>query len=171
MPAPDFLSYTKKVLNASRRADANATEAQRAAGNARVGTVYMHGMRVSIEYPKGASRKGKKPDGTEWSRVVRNPYGYVCGTKSSDDELLDVWIGDHPASQLVFTFDFLTSDGEHDEIKAVLGCRNVDEAKKVIRDNYPENFMDERIGEIRGMFMGDFKKFLGNSGMLKKKAK
>lgn len=168
MPAAEYHTYVKKLLQASRRADAGATLAQREANNARVGRLYVHGLKIAIEYPKGSVRRGHSKDGSIWTRAVRNPYGYINRTVSADGEHLDVWIGDHLDSQLVFTFEFLTSRGDHDEIKAVIGAKNLDEAKKVIANNYPDNFVEERVGEIRGFFFPEFKKFLQTSGIMKK---
>ena len=158
MPAPDFHNYARRVQIAARRADATASLAQREAGNARVGRVYLHGLEVAVEYPKGSIRKGKGGDGKVWSRVMRNHYGRLNRVPAAaDGEPVDVFIGDHPEAQLAFRFEFLTRDGEHDEDKYVLGVRNLAEAKKVIRDNYPDGFLETRIGEIRGMLMSDFK--------------
>ncbi|PTT91334.1 hypothetical protein DBR45_55290, partial [Pseudomonas sp. HMWF031] len=43
------------------------TEAQKEAGNYKKGKVRLHGLDISIENPKGSTRKGKDQDGKEWS--------------------------------------------------------------------------------------------------------
>lgn len=170
MPVSNFSEYARRVAAAARRADADPTEAQREALNFRVGKVHFHGLEISITNPKGSIRRGKSSGGKEWERVMAHHYGHICRTESEDGEQFDVFIGEYPESQLAFTFDFLTSDYEHDETKAVIGVRNLNEAKTVIRKNYPDGWLDDRIGEIRGYFMADFKKWLRKSGMWKKKA-
>lgn len=172
MPAPDFHNYAAKLRAAERRADPDATEAQREAGVAKVGRIHCHGLTVSVEYPKGAIRRGVSADGSKWARAVKNPYGYINGTTTqSDGEQLDVWIGDHLESQVAFLFSFLTPAGEHDEYKCILGARNLAEAKDVIRTNYPESWIETRVGEIRGIFMPELKAALQKKGLMKKKSK
>jgi hypothetical protein len=172
-PVPlDLPRYAAKIRAAARRADPGATAAQRDAGTARVGKVHLHGLRVSIEYPAGATRRGTGADGKPWSRVVTAPYGYINRTETaSDGEQLDVWLGDHPESQLGFLVAFLKADGSFDEWKACLGVRNYREAKKLIDDNYPSDFWADRVGEVRGIFMPEFKKHLATEGLMKKKVR
>lgn len=172
MPAPDFHAYADKLRSAERRADPDASQAQREAGVARVGTLHFHGLTVSIEYPKGSTRRGTGADGKPWSRTVKNAYGYIRGTRTkSDGEQLDVWVGDHPGSQLAFLVSFLTKDGEFDEYKLVVGVRNYAEMKALINSNYPDGFWDSRVGEVRGVFMPELKKHLNDAGLMKKKAR
>jgi len=167
---PAFDRYSKILATAARRADTDPTEAQRDAGNARVGRAHIHGFAISITHPRGSIRKGTSADGNQWSRVLQNSYGYIRKTKAEDGDFLDVFLADHPQSQLVYTFDFLTPDHEHDETKAVMGARNINEAKTVIRKNYPDGWLDTRIGEIRGMTTQQFREWLKKQKMLKKSA-
>jgi hypothetical protein len=161
-----------RLRAAHRRADTDATQAQRDAGVARVGQLNVHGLRVSIEYPPGATRSGIGRDGKKWSRVVKHSYGYIRGTRTgSDGEQLDVWVGDHLGSQLSFLVSFLTADGEFDEYKLVLGVRNYAEMKKIIDGNYPDGFWDDRVGEVRGVFVPELKKHLADEGLMKKKTR
>lgn len=159
MPA-NFHEYAKRLSAAARRADARATDAQREANVARVGKVFCHGLELSITHPVGSVRRGTSPDGKKWARVVRHHYGYINRTTAEDGEHLDVWVGPHPDAQLAFTFDLLKPSGDHDETKAVVGVRNLREANKVISDNYPDGWLEDRVGEVRGYFMPEFKKWL-----------
>jgi len=165
-----FDQYHKIVARAARRADTDPTEAQLEAGNARVGRLHLHGFAISITHPKGGIRKGRSADGKAWSRVMQHSYGYIRKTEAEDGDFVDVFLAEHPQSQLVFTFDFLTPDHEHDETKVIMGARNVNEAKAVIKKNYPDGWLDDRIGEIRGMTTQQFRAWLKKQNMLKKSA-
>ncbi len=168
MPAPAYHTYDRKVHIAARDADPDASQAQREAGNAAVGKFHIHGLSISLEYPKGSIRRGVGKGGKEWSRVVTAGYGYIRGTETaSDKEQLDVWLGPHPASQVGFLVSFLDGDGNFDEYKTVLGVRNLNEAKQIIVDNYPPDFWETRVGEVRGFFLPDLKKHLRKLGVMK----
>lgn len=169
MPAPDFHNYARRLATAARRADPTATEAQREAGNARIGRVFMHGLEIAVEYPRGSIRRGIGADGKPWARAINGAgYGYInCTKTASDGEQLDVWLGDHPASQLGFLVSMLTPEGEFDEYKACLGVLNHAEAKKLITSNYPTGWWDTRVGEVRGFFIPDLKKHLHSLGVMK----
>ena len=170
MPAPDYDTYAKRLAIAAREADTNPTQAQREAGNHRVGHMYLHGLDISIEVPKDGIRRGKDKDGNAWSKRVTAHYGRIRRTRSSGDgEPVDVWIGSHPSSQLVYVFDQLNHKGEFDEHKVVAGIRNIHEAKKIIRDNYPEGHLENNIGEIRGMTMEQFRQWLKSHAPTKSK--
>lgn len=171
MPAPEFHTYAAKVTRAARRADADATEAQREAGNARVGKVYFHGIECSIEWPKGSTRTGTGKDGKKWSRPMYAHYGRINRTTGKDDEHVDFYCGPHPESQIVFVISQLDEDGNLDEHKCVMGCRNVQEAKKLYLSHFPSWWKDERLGEIRGYTMSQFKDWLKSDCPVKNRTK
>lgn len=171
MPPPLFHTYAAKVLRAVRRTDARATEAQRAAGNARVGKVYCHGLELSVEWPRGSTRRGVGKDGKPWSRPMHAHYGYINRTTSPHDgDHVDFYLGDHPESQIVFVISQLDADGNLDEHKCVLGTRNVAEAKKLYLAHYPDWWADERLGEVRGYTMDQFKQWLDTDNPVKNTA-
>lgn len=170
MAHPKFHTYADKIREAVRRADRTATAAQIDAGVARVGKVFLHGLEVSIEKPKGSTRTGRSADGKTWARKMTAHYGYINKTTAEDGEHVDVFMGEHPESQLVFLMHQLTPDGDHDEIKVVMSTRNVTEAKQVYLSNYPDGWADERLGEVRGLTMEQFKVWLKKHCPYKKNA-
>jgi hypothetical protein len=172
MPAPQFMQYVRKALHAARRADASASEAQREAGNSRVGKLYIHGLELSIEWPKGAVRKGTDSEGKSWTRPMHAHYGRINRTTSPHDgDHVDFYLGEHPDSQIVFVVDQLDKRGNLDEHKCIIGCKNVAEAKKLYLAHYPDWWKDDRMGEVRGCTMQQFKQWLASDNPVKNRTK
>ena len=76
----------------------------------------IEGGEVVIERPKG-SRHPEYPE-----IVYPLDYGYIVGTRASDGEELDLWLGSAPGRKLVAlvaTVDALRRDVE---IKLLIGC-------------------------------------------------
>ena len=81
-PAPAKYSlppHRTRVIEAAEQTHTEPTEAQIAAGNYRKGLVYMHGLAIRIENPRGTVRKGKnKGTGKAWeSPPLPTHYGYI----------------------------------------------------------------------------------------------
>lgn len=171
MAHPLFHTYAEKIRVAASRANPNATLAQLEANVARLGKVYLHGLELSISHPKGSARRGTSKDGKVWSRKVTAHYGYLNRTTGDDGDHVDVFVGNHPESQLVFLMHQLDADGNHDEVKVVMACRNVTEAKETYLGNYPEGWVDDRLGEVRGLTMYQFKDWLRDKCPYKAKKK
>lgn len=167
----DFSSYAKRVSRANRQVHGTPTESQREAGNFKTGKLHLHGLDLRIEYAKGGVRTGTSPDGTKWKRVMTCPYGRIKRTVGLDGEAVDFFLGAHPESQLVFVISQLDSDGNLDEHKCVLGTRNVTEAKKTYLSNYPDGWGDERMGEVRGYFVKQFRDWLKTDAPRKNRTK
>lgn len=167
----NFSSYAKRVSRANREVHGTPTEAQRAAQNFRHGRLHIHGLECMIEYPTGGIRTGTSPDGTKWKRIMTCPYGRIKRTVGLDGEAVDFFLGSHPESQLVFVISQLDADGNLDEHKCILGTRNVTEAKKTYLSNYPPGWDNERMGEIRGFFVQQFRDWLKTDAPHKNRAK
>lgn len=147
------------------------TEAQKKAGNYRKGHIRFNGLDISVENPKGSVRRGKDASGKSWSCVMPADYGYVKQTEGADGDHVDVFIGPHPTSHVVFIInqnDHRT--GKFDEHKAMLGYRSEKEACA----DYCKAFSDgkgmARIGSIETVSIDAFKKWL-KSGKVRKAAK
>ena len=78
------------------------TEAQRIAGNYRVGRVTIHGLRIAIEQPRGSVRSGTDADGTAWSCRLAAHYGYFVGTRGADGDGVDVFVGPNTGSEAAY---------------------------------------------------------------------
>jgi hypothetical protein len=97
------------------------TESQREAGNYAKGHVRIHGLDITIETPRGESRK------PGWPKLAAH-YGYVKGTKGHDGDHFDVFIGPDTDSEIVVVVDQVNQNGQFDEHKALIGFRSTDEA-------------------------------------------
>ncbi|AZB55026.1 hypothetical protein EBL89_06760 [Cereibacter sphaeroides] len=84
------------IAKAARQV-AEPTEAQKEAGNYRKGHARIQGTDLSIETPKGATRSGKAPDGSEWSVEMPAHYGYFKGSIGADKDHVDFYMGERRA--------------------------------------------------------------------------
>jgi uncharacterized protein YcfJ len=134
------------------------TQAQIEAGNYRKGRLNLQGLDISIESPKGSTRSGRDEMGREWSREMKDHYGYIRRTEGADGEQMDVFVGPDPQSDRVFIIDQLRQDtGGFDEHKAFVGYPNQLSAMRAYRRNYDA---DWRMGPVTEMSMAEFKAWL-----------
>ena len=59
------------------------SQAQIEAGNYKKGHVSIHGMDISIENPKGSTRRSKPEAKNQWEQEMQDHYGYIKGTDGS----------------------------------------------------------------------------------------
>ena len=113
------------------------TLAQIRAGNYAKGHLYAHGLRISIENPKGSYRTGKDRNGKAWRSLLTMHYGYVRGAEGADGDKLDVFVGPDLNSELVFVIDQVRPDtGKFDEIKVIIGHSSPEKARDAYLQNY-----------------------------------
>ncbi|MGV8823038.1 MuF-C-terminal domain-containing protein [Methylibium petroleiphilum] len=150
-PAPaavEAVANIEKLLGTPLDADAHEaatsplndrpepTQAQKDAGNYKVGHIRVQGMDVSIENPRGSVRRGTSPDGTAWENTLAHHYGYLKGTKAIDGDQVDVFIGPNPDSPRAFVVDQVDDKGKFDEPKALIGFDSIEDAKAGYLANY-----------------------------------
>ncbi|WP_151721071.1 PLxRFG domain-containing protein [Acinetobacter ursingii] len=136
------------------------TQAQIEAGNYKKGHVNIQGLDISIENPKGSTRSGKRPDGSEWSHTMSDHYGYIKRTTGADNEHIDTYVGNHPESDHVFVVDQLDQQtGGFDEHKVMLGFNDLDSATKAYKSNFDDGW---KVGPIKSMNIDEFKDWLKN---------
>lgn len=138
----------------------NASDAQIEAGNYKKTKFSWNGMRISIEAPKGSTRRGK------WGeKVMNNDYGYIRGTTGADGDHVDCFIGDNLDSEIVFVIDQskMGRNKSFDEHKVVIGCENKKQAKDLYLNNFHSGW---KCGEISSFTVDQFKKWL-NEGCQK----
>ncbi|MCY4059792.1 MAG: hypothetical protein OXG44_17530, partial [Gammaproteobacteria bacterium] len=156
------------VVNVAGQTDSvetDPTEGQKEAGNYKKAHVQLGGLDLSIENPKGSTRSGKAPDGTEWSVTMPEHYGYVRRTEGADGDQVDVYVADDDAADPtgpVFVVDQFDADtGRWDEHKAFIGFS--DDLERV-QETYDAAFDDgrgpERRKGIKRMTFDEFKTWL-----------
>lgn len=60
------------------------SDAQKDAGNYKKLHFNCHGLRFSIENPRGSTRTGVSKDGTSYQNTMSCDYGYIRGTEGAD---------------------------------------------------------------------------------------
>ena len=119
------------------------------------GYIDFQGIQIDVENVKGSTRRGTGPDG-DWSTFMHAHYGEIRGTKGTDGDLLDVYVGDnHDSSIVVVVHQYNPWDGKYDEDKVILGCESVEEAIGLYKKQYdrPGFYRD---GEYTAMPIGAF---------------
>lgn len=107
-----------------------------------VGTVNFRGLTIHVENKAGSVRKGKGPNGKEWSTFMHYTYGEILGTKGTDGDKLDVYVGPNKKAKDVYIVHqnhpgtHPTKAGKFDEDKVMLGFNSPEEAKEAYLKQY-----------------------------------
>lgn len=155
----------RRIAAAAAETHREPSAAQLAAENYRKGRVTVHGLPITIETPRGAVRSGVSKSGRRWSVTMAHHYGYIRLTESeADGDHVDVFIGRHPESELVFVIDQVKPSGRFDEHKCMLGFRSAREARKGYLACYSDDWTG--FGGIRPLTLPAFKRWLqtGDTG-------
>ncbi|HQB52625.1 MAG TPA: hypothetical protein PLX62_06940 [Bacteroidales bacterium] len=162
--APDpFVSIAK----AEGQVDLRPTEEQKKAGNYKKGHVNLLGFDISIENPAGSVRSGVSKDGTKWSNLMNNTYGYFRRTEGKDGDQVDVFIGDNLDSDAVYVVDQVDPEtGVFDEHKVMLGFNSAESARENYLANYEPGW--KGLGAISKMSLEGFKEWLGDAKRTRK---
>jgi hypothetical protein len=145
------------------------TQAQKDAGNYKVGRVKVGGMDISIENPQGSERRGTDSSGKAWATPMRDHYGYFKGTEAADGDKLDVFI--KPGTPQDFSGTAYVVDqidpgtGKFDEHKVVFGAADQAEAEAIYRRNYDADW--KGLGAITPLPMPAFKAWASSNATRK----
>ena len=129
-----------KQEDAREEVNIDPSEAQKEAGNYKMGHLKIDGFDISIENPKGSIRSGEDKDGNKWSNEMPADYGYFKGTVGNDKDHIDVFLGDKPEIDRVYIVDQTNKDGSFDEHKVLMGFGSIGEAKKNYRLSYEKGW-------------------------------
>ena len=126
-----------EIMAETENVDLTPTDAQKEAGNYRMGHISVKGMRISIENPIGSKRYFTKENGERGFVVMNNHYGYFNVSKGKDGDAVDVFIGPNIENfERVYCIDQSKKDGTFDETKVMLGFDSKQEAKDAYLSNY-----------------------------------
>ncbi|CUJ68357.1 LPD5 domain-containing protein [Achromobacter xylosoxidans] len=138
------------------------TDAQKDAGNYKVGRTRIAGMDISIENPEGSERRGTSPDGTSWANRMAGHYGYIRRTQGADGDQVDVFVRPGTTSDFagpVFVIDQVDpAGGRFDESKVMLGYDTREDAERAYRDSYTPDWRG--MGKITQMDVPTFKRWI-----------
>ncbi len=113
------------------------------------------GLPVIIEWPKGSTRVGTRPDGTQFKTEMKADYGYIPDTTAAGDkEKLDVYIGPDKDADYAYIVEQTTEDGEFDEYKIMLGFDSLEDAEKTYLEHVDEDLLGD-IGEVDFEYLFD----------------
>lgn len=158
-PPPDYSVFAPQGYKQGGRA--SPTEAQKHAGNYSKQHLSFHGLPISIETPKGATREGKDHTGKVWRCKMPADYGYIKRTEGADGDHFDVFVGPDRGSRMVFLInqnDHRT--GKFDEHKAILGTTSERQAVALYCAAFSDGCGAKRIGSIEPMSLDAFKHWL-----------
>lgn len=155
-------SVAEQITEQREVVNTEPTEAQKEAGNYRMGHVKIDGMDVSIENPKGSIRRGTDADGKKWESEMHYDYGYIRGTKAVDNDHIDIFLSDNPETGNVFVVDQVNpKTGEFDESKVMYGFASEQEARDAYLSNYEKGW--KGLGKITEVTREEFKKWIESS--------
>ncbi|MCK9382129.1 MAG: hypothetical protein M0P95_13845 [Sulfuritalea sp.] len=142
------------------------TPAQIDAGTYAKGHLDLHGLKISIENPKGSTRRGTDASGRPWETEMKSHYGYIKRTLAKDGDHVDVFIGGRPESTRAFVIDQIDpKTGKYDEPKVILGALDETEARAIYQANYEPGW--KGLGAITPMEMDAFKGWVNSEASKK----
>ena len=159
-------STQSAVKSASAEVETSPTEAQKKAGNYKMGHVKVGAFDVTIENPKGSERSGTDANGKKWSVKMNNTYGYIRGTEGVDGDHIDVFLAedmDKWDGKYVFVVDQYNPDGTFDEHKVMLGFNSMEEARSAYLSNYENGWENGRRIDVTAVNLEDFEKWIESS--------
>jgi hypothetical protein len=104
------------------------SQAQRNAGNYKLGKVHYQGFAIGIENPRGTYRTGIDANGNKWKSRLSDHYGKLLGTRGADGDAIDVFLGQYPNATRVYAINQFIN-GRFDELKLMMGYQNMESAR------------------------------------------
>lgn len=160
-------TFSKRLEKAKAETDVNPTDAQKKAGNYRMGHIKFGGYSMSIENPKGSTRSGIDRNRKPWSIDMKDTYGYIGKKYGTDGDHLDFFINDDADLDTfdgrVYVVDQKNEDGTFDEHKVMYGYPSWSAARKAYERNYEPGWWSSHVMQMTGVRKADFDKWLGDS--------
>lgn len=163
--APVKAVTATELAPAREQVNTEPSEAQAKAGNYKKGHARVAGLDVTIENPRGSTRRGVSPDGTPWEAKLPVDYGYVKKAEGADGDKFDVYLGPDLEAPSVFVIDQIDlKTGKYDEGKGILGARSEEDARNIYAEAFSDGKGMDRIGHIQEMPVAEFKKWAMSGG-------
>lgn len=144
-----------------------ATPDQRKAGNYQKVHAKFQGRGISIETPKGGTRKAT--DGSWEVPDMPADYGYWLGTEGTDGDHVDVLVGPNPDSPHAFSIEQKNPEtGKFDEHKTFVGFDSPEAARAAYVGSFSDGKGEARIRALHQYSVDDFLKKL-DAGEFKKR--
>ena len=159
-------STQSAIESASAEVETSPSEAQKKAGNYKMGHVKVGAFDVTIENPKGSERSGTDANGKKWSVKMNNTYGYIRGTEGVDGDHIDVFLAedmDKWDGKYVFVVDQYNPDGTFDEHKVMLGFNSMEKARSAYLANYEKGWENGRRIVVARIKTDGFQKWVDSS--------
>ncbi|MBD5341549.1 MAG: hypothetical protein HDR94_08240, partial [Bacteroides sp.] len=159
-------SLGERISAAEAEVNTEPTEAQKKAGNYKMGHVQVGTFDVTIENPKGSVRRGTDANGKQWETTMSHTYGYIRGTESVDGDHIDVFLSSDINGwdgRKVFVVDQYYPDGTFDEHKVMFGFNDRDDAFNAYLSNYEKGWEKGRRLDCTEVSLGDFEKWIESS--------
>ena len=140
------------------------SEAQKDAGNYKMGHVKLDGLDITIENPVGSTRSGEDSKGRKWEQSLKSDYGYIRGTQGRDKDHVDVFVkpGYEGGADSVFVVNQVDQKTrKFDETKVMLGYDTAEEAKAAYLENYEKGWRGAR--DVIELPMERFKQWVFSS--------
>lgn len=155
------MSVAAHIREQAERVHLTPSEAQKASGNYKKGHVRVHGLEITIENPRGSFRSGISPEGKPWKARLPTHYGYLKRTEGADGDHVDVFLGSHHKSPLVYVVDQLDHrTGKFDEHKCFLGFAHGKQVKAAYHGAFTDGKAKDRLGHLTEMTVNQFKEWL-----------
>lgn len=161
--SPVEAQSAEDVERAAERAEEPKSDAQAEAGNYKKGHIRFHGLDITIEVPKGGTRRKLDEDGnTVWS-VPNMPahYGYLKRSEGADGENVDVYVGEYLEADTVYIVDQQNPDtGAFDEHKVLLAFPDRTSALNGYTLSFSDGKGQARVGAVAEMSVDAFREWL-----------
>lgn len=143
-PVTPPVTPPETIDEAARSGDAEATEAQQKAGNAKLGRFRLGGMVVGIETASGQMRRSHSDAPQKWEVQLKGAhYGRIQKAYSKDGELMDIFVAEGAPRDYdgpVYVVNQGREDGSFDEHKVIVGADSPEVAEALYSAQYNEGF-------------------------------
>lgn len=162
----------KDIAEAADEADRHPSGIKAKIGNYKKGHLSYRGMSLTIENAKGSKRKEKNHFGTTIAIRMPAAYGYIRGTIGADGMQVDIYLGKHPESPVVWVidqdkFDVNGEDKGFDEHKVMAAYKSLDKALSDYLKSHFDGLGHERIAAVTQLNYDELKLWLRKGDMKK----